>query len=142
MKRTHLTLSDGGWPIVVMAVVNMLLVLCIIFMLRNHISPYFGMNVKMASSSFVMGSLNRDDTRVLTIAAGDSPRFYFGAKYVAKHWDGLESELKAFAQESHNQITIVIVADESVTVGTLQRTVDLILALGYNCTVAARPPVH
>lgn len=142
MKRTHLTLSDGGWPLIVMAMVNMLLVLCIIFTLRYHITPHFGMNVRMASSSFVMGTLNKDDTRVLTITAGDSPCFYFATQAIPNAWDGLEQELKQLNAQSSHQYNIVIVADEAVTIGTLQRAMDLILTQGHNCTIAARPPAN
>ncbi len=140
MKRNRLTLSDGGWPIIVIASINLLLVLCIIFVLNNHTSPHFGMNVRMAESSFIMSNINRQATQVLTVAAGDTPRFYLGSKQINGTWAALEQELKTLREEQPNQTNIVLVADECVTVGTLQRMMDLMMTLGFNCTIAARPP--
>lgn len=140
MKQNRLTLGDGGWPIIVIATINLMLLLCIIFVLNNHASPHFGMNVRMASSSFVMSNLNRQETQVLTIAAGDTPRFYLGSQAITGSWEGLNTKLEQLREEQPDQTNIVIVADESVTVGNLQRMMDAILSMGFNCTIAARPP--
>ncbi|MFI3243699.1 MAG: biopolymer transporter ExbD [Akkermansia sp.] len=140
MKRDRISLGDGGWPLIVLAAINLMLLLCIIFVLQNHQSPHFGMNVRMASSSFVMGNMNRQETQVLTVAAGDTPRFFLGSKPIAGTWAGLNRELSRLREEQPNQINLIIVADESVTIGTLQRLMDEALILGFNCSIAARPP--
>ncbi len=140
MKRDRLTLSDGGWPLIVIAVINLMLVLCIIFVLQNHQSPHFGMNVRMAASSFVMGGMNRQEAQVLTVAAGDTPRFFMGSKPIKGSWSALNKELQVLRDEQPDRTNIIIVADESVTIGTLQRLMDEVLSAGFNCSVAARPP--
>ncbi len=133
-------MGDGGWPLIVLAVINMMLILCIIFVLKNHQSPHFGMKVRMAASSFVMGNMNRHEAQILTIAAGDTPRFFLGSQSITGSWTGLIKELHDLREEYPERINIIIVADECVTMGTIQRIMDEVLSMGFNCSVAARPP--
>lgn len=140
MKKAHLSLKDGGWPLIVIAGINLMLVLCIIFVLRNHISPHFGVNVRMMSSHYVMGMVDREQSLILTITAGDEPSYYLGNKKVEGGRKELNKTLEALNAEDEARHTIIIVADEAVSVGNLQAVTDIILAHGYTCTLAARPP--
>lgn len=138
MKR-RTSLSEGGFSIVIIAGINLLLLLCVCFVLQNHLAPRFGFNVHMASSHFVMRQLDRNDSKIITIGAGDYPRFYLGAEELRDGWNGVDRILTEWANTRGDRLTVVIVADAAVATGTTQKLMDKILKKGFSCTIASRP---
>ncbi len=139
MQRVRSTLPDLGFTLVLIAWANMLLLLCICVLLNNHTLPQFGFDIHSAESHFSMSSIDRTHTHIITISAGESPRFFLNMEELPSTWDGIQNTLKKLASEDASRTHIVIMQDEAVSVGTTQRLVDMILSEGYRCSLAARP---
>ena len=54
MRRVRSSLKNGGFPILVIALVNLFLVLCVCVLLSNHLVPRFGYSVQPQESHFVI----------------------------------------------------------------------------------------
>ncbi len=139
MQRVRSTLPDLGFPLVLIAWANMLLLLCICVLLNNHTLPQFGYDIHSAESHFSITTIDRTHTHIITISAGDKPRFFLNMEELPDSWEEIDASLKELSPEEASRTHIVIVQDEAVSAGTTQRLVDLILMNGYRCSLAARP---
>ena len=46
MRRVRSTLNEGGFPILAVAAVNLILILCVCLLLPNHLGPRYGYGVQ------------------------------------------------------------------------------------------------
>lgn len=142
MRRVRSTLNEGGFPILVVAVVNLFLILCVCVLLTNHLGPRFGYTVQPQESRFVIGAYNRDYTHIVSVAPGDSPRIYVGSELVRDGYEGFEKHLQEWKIKNPERVSVVLVLDKAVSSGICHRLTDMILAHGYSCSYAAVPTIE
>ena len=143
MRRVRSSLKNGGFPILVIALVNLFLVLCVCVLLSNHLVPRFGYSVQPQESHFVIGSYNRDYTHIVSVAPGDTPRIYVGAELVRGGYEGFDKFLRDWAPEGNpSKVSVILVLDKAVSAGVSQRLTDMILSHGYTCCYAAVPAIE
>ncbi len=141
MHRVKSTLPDSGFPIIIIAWANILLLLCVCILLNNHLIPQFGFDISQSESHFNISRVDRTQTHVISIAAGDQPRLFLDMQELPHSWDEIREELKKLSDDKPALTHIVIMQDEAVSIGTTQRLVDQILSLGYRCSLSACPAV-
>lgn len=139
MRRVRTSLKGNGFHIVVIALLNLFVLLCICVLLHHHRLPRYGANVRSAATHFVMGSYDRSNSHIITVTPGDVPRFFIEEKEVKEGLAGVEKILKSWDCAAPNRVTVVLVCDEAVAVGTMQRLADMVLMHGFTCTYAGRP---
>lgn len=142
MRRVRSTLKESGFPILVVAAVNLFLVLCVCVLLSNHLVPRFGYTVQPQESRFVIGSYNRDYTHIVSVAPGDTPRIYVGAELVRGGYDGFAGYLDKWKIANPSRVSVILVMDKAVSAGVAQRLTDMILSRGYSCSYAAVPAIE
>lgn len=139
MKRVRSSLKGNGFHIVVIALLNLFLLLCICVLLHHHRLPRYGANVRPAATHFVMGAYDRSTSHIITVTPGDTPRFFLEEKEIKGGLDGVEEILKTWDCASPNRVTVVLVSDEAVSVGTMQKLADMVLSHGFTCSFAGLP---
>lgn len=139
MRRINSTLRDAGFPIVVSAAANLVLLLCACVLFSNHLAPDYGVRVRPAATHFVMGSYDRSNMRIITIMPGEEPRFYIDSRLIQNGYFGVEQVLKEWDRPNPSQLTVILNADEAVPHGVLQRLTDMVLDHGFTCTFSGRP---
>ena len=142
MRRVRSTLKEGGFPILVVAAVNLFLVLCVCVLLSNHLGPHYGYTVQSQESHFVMGSYNRDYAHIVSVAPGDSPRIYVGSELVRGGYEGFEKYLDEWKDSNPSRVSVILVLDKAVSSGVSMRLTDMILSRGYTCSYAAVPAIE
>lgn len=142
MRRIRSTLKEGGFPILVVAAMNLFLVLCVSVLLSNHLGPHYGYVVQPQESHFVIGAYNRDYTHIVSVAPGDNPRIYVGSELVRGGYEGFEECLNEWHNEMPSRVTVILVLDKAVSSGVAQRLTDMILSHGYSCSYAGVPAIE
>lgn len=142
MRRVRSTLKEGGFPILVVAAVNLFLVLCICVLLSNHLGPHYGYTVQPQESHFMIGAYNRDFTHIVSVAPGDSPRIYVGGELVRGGYEGFEKYLDEWKGSNPSRVSVILVLDKAVSSGVSMRLTDMILSRGYTCSYAAVPAIE
>ncbi len=138
MKRIPVKLGSGGPTILVVAGINLFLLLCMCVLLATHLLPRYGFNVRPAASHFVMSSYDRNQTHLITITSGMPPSYYLEGKMIAGGLNGVEQQLSSWDCVSPARVVVLLVADEAVPSGDVQRLADRVLMHGFTCMVAAR----
>ena len=139
MRRVRSKLSDSGAPVIALAGVNLVLLLCLCVLLNTHRLPKYGLNVRPAESHFVMSQFDRSASHVVTITPGAPPRIFVEGKEVHGGSEGLEDELKSWNTGYPLRVSVIVVCDSAVPAGTLQGVVDRVLSHGFNCALSGRP---
>lgn len=142
MRRVRSTLKQSGFPILVVAGVNLFLVLCVCVLLSNHLGPRFGYTVQPQESHFRISSYDRDNTHIVSVAPGEQPRIYVGANLLRGGLDGFEQQLCSWDCPNPSRVTIILVLDKAVPSGVAQRLTDMILTHGFTCSYAAVPALE
>ena len=142
MRRVRSTLKEGGFPILVVAAVNLFLVLCVCVLVSNHLGPHYGHTVQPQESHFVIGAYNRNYSHIVSVAPGDSPRIYVGAELVRGGYEGFEKYLDEWKDSNPSRVSVILVMDKAVSSGVAMRLTDMILARGYSCSYAAVPAIE
>lgn len=139
MRRVRSTLRSTGSPILVIAGVNLFLVLCICVLLTNHLIPRYGFTVQPQDSHFVIGSYDRDQMHIVSVAPGNEPRIYVESELVRGGYDGFEKYLSSWDAPNPSRVSVVLVVDKAVAAGAVQRLTDMVLAHGFTCSHAGVP---
>lgn len=139
MRRIRSNLKGSGFAIIVLAGVNLFVLLCMCVLLTSYRAPRYGINLRPAESHFVLGSYDRSLSHIITITPGEIPRFYVENDEIQGGLDGMEDVLKSWENPNPSHVTVIIVCDEAVSIGTVQQLADMILSHGYNCAFFGRP---
>ncbi len=140
MKRIRSTkLGSGGPVILVVAGINLFLLLCMCVLLGTHVLPRYGVDVRPAESHFVMTTYDRNQTHLITVTAGMPPCYYLEGKLIPGGLNGVEEQLRAWDCSSPARVVVLVVADDVVPSGDVQRLVDRILLHRFTCVMAGRP---
>lgn len=142
MRRVRSTLKNGGSPIVVIAVVNLFLVLCIGVLLTNHLTPRYGVAVQPQETHFTIGAYDRDFSHIVSVAPGDVPRIYVGAELVQGGYEGFEAQLKTWDSANPSRTMVILVIDKAVPSGVVQTLTDMILLHGFSCSYSGVPALE
>lgn len=137
--RSHLSHS-GASPFYVSGAL-LLLVLCACVLLTNHAVPTFGVRVRPADSHFVIGGYDRSLSHIVTVLPGDTPRLYVSSLPVQGGLEGFAACLDSWKGDAPSRVSVILVVDEAVTAGLIQRLTDMILSRGFNCSFAGTPAV-
>lgn len=140
MRRVQSSLEGTGFAIVVIAGVNLFLLMCLCVLLAHHRTPRYGINVHPAASHFVMGAYDRSSSHILTVTPGESPRIFLEEEEVPGGLAGLENVLRRWdGVRPPSAVTVILMCDEAVAAGVVQRLTDAILSHGFTCVFAGRP---
>lgn len=142
MRRIRSRLNDSGHAALVASGVSLLLAVCSCVLLSHHLVPHYGLRIRPETSRYVMGGYDRSHTHIISIAAGDEPRFYDGSRLVENGMTGMEALLESWKDDAPSRTTVVLVADKAVSVGTVQHLADVVLSHGFNCNLGAVPSVE
>lgn len=141
MRKVRSRLTSGGGSILVLTGANLFILLCVCVLLSNHLVPRYGCRVNPSESFFVMGAYERENSHIVTITAGDSPRIYDGSYLIEGGIAGFGARLEEWKREValNTKLHVVLVPDRAVSSGTLQQITDMILSCGFTCSYAAVP---
>ncbi len=139
MKRIQSKLGGGGFSILVVAGINLFLLICMCVLLGNYMLPRYGVNVRPAASHFVMSAYDRSQSHLITISAGMPCNYYLEGNIIRNGLDGVEEQLRQWDCASPSRVVVLLVADEVVPSGDVQKLADRILLHGFTCMMAARP---
>ena len=139
MQRVHSQLKESGYPLVAAVALNLILLLVVIFVMRLHAQPRYGVDGTPAQSSYLMGQYDRSNTILITIALGDEPRFYMHSQEVEGGLRGVEEKLQAWEGSNQRRASVIIMQDECVPIGVTQKLINIVLECGFTCSLAARP---
>ncbi len=139
MRRIRSNLDGSGFAILVVAGVNLFVLLCMCVLLTSYSSPKYGVNVSPASSHFVIGAYDRSLSHIITISPGETPRFFLDDHEIPGGPDGLDRQLAEWDCHTPSRVTVIIVCDEAVAVGSVQQLADKILSHGFTCALYGRP---
>jgi hypothetical protein len=142
MRRVRTTLKQGGFPILVVAGVNLFLVLCVCVLLSNHLGPRFGFTVQPQESHFRIGAYDRDNTHIVSVAPGDVPRIYVGSTLLRGGYEGFEEQLRLWDCPTPSRVSVILVMDKAVSSGAAQRLADMVLSHGFTCSFAGVPALE
>lgn len=139
MRVPQDSLPDRGPVIVIVAVLSLMLALCIMALLPNHIVPRYGLLVRPAASHFVMGDYNRDTGHVVSVAPGDTPRVFVESEEVPGGVEGFEAYLARWDCATPSRVRVVLVMDAAVSAGTMHQLADMVIAHGFVCSFTGIP---
>lgn len=139
MRRARSQLKTGGFAIIILAGVNLFVLLCMCVLLTGYRAPVFGLNVHPADTRFIIGAYDRDNTHIITVTPGDTPRYFLRNREIPNGAEGLDAELAAWKTNSTTPVTVIIVCDEAASAGALQQVADKVLAHGHHCVIYGRP---
>lgn len=141
MRRIRSRLNDSGAAALAVSGVSLVLALCCSVLLVNHFVPCYGARVRPGTSRFIMGSYDRSQSHIVSIAAGETPRIYVGSELVPEGIRGLEPLLDAWKGNTPSRVMVVLMPDCAVSSGTVQQVVEMVMRRGMNCSIGAIPDI-
>lgn len=142
MKRVRSSLTGTGFAIIAIAGVNLFLLLCLCLILNTHRLPRYGVTVRPSESHFVMGNFDRSRTHIITMTPGDVPRLYVEDRAIPGGISGLEDILRQWDCPTPANVVVVLLCDEAVSSGTVQKVMDQVLLHGFTCAFSGRPALN
>lgn len=139
MRLIRSSLKGSGFTILIVAGVNLFLLLCMCVLLTSYRPLRHGVNISPSASHFVIHSYDRSLSHIITVAPGETPRFFLENDEISGGMDGIESLLSSWDRPIPSHVTVIIVCDEAVAVGSVQQLVDRILSHGFTCAFFGRP---
>lgn len=139
MRRVRSNLKGSGFAIIILAGVNLFVLLCMCVLLNSYRPPRFGINVRPAESHFIIGSYDRSLSHIITITPGETPRYFLEDREITEGLAGIDAVLDEWKCSTPSRVTVIIVCDEAVSVGSVQQLADKILTHGYTCAFFGRP---
>lgn len=139
MRRVRSNLKGSGFAMIILAGVNLFVLLCMCLLLTSYRAPRHGLNLRPATTHFVIGAYDRSQSHIITVTPGDPPRIYLEDREIAEGLEGVDEALDAWQTPTPAGVTVVIVCDEAVSVGVAQQLADKVLTHGYTCAFFGRP---
>lgn len=142
MRRVRSTLKGSGFAIIIMAGVNLFVLLCMCVLLTSYRPPRYGINMRPAASHFSIAAYDRSLSHIITITPGETPRFFSEDREVPNGIEGIDAVLDEWACPNPASVTVIIVCDEAVSVGSVQQLADKVMSHGYTCAFFGRPALN
>ncbi len=139
MRRIRSSLTGSGFAILIVTGVNLFLLLCMCVLLTSYRPLRHGVVISPASSHFIIPNYDRSLSHIITVAPGETPRFFLEDTEISGGMDGVENLLSEWDSPTPAHVTVIIVCDEAVAVGSIQQLVDKILSHGFTCAFFGRP---
>ena len=136
--KTRSTLPAGAFFIQVVVLLDLVVLVCVLTIMTSRVGMAY--EVKAPSSHFLMNIVG--DVEFISVTAGDQPAFYIGNRLIEGGLPGVSSELDRISREhgeNGSRMGIALRLDDSVSRALEQQLVDMVLAKGMTCYIAAEP---
>lgn len=133
-------IARRGVFIQVVVLLDLVVLVCVLTIMTSRVGMAYGYEVKAPSSHFLMNIVG--DVEFISVTAGDQPAFYIGNRLIEGGMPGVSSELDRISREhgeNGSRMGIALRLDDSVSRALEQQLVDMVLAKGMTCYIAAEP---
>ena len=139
--NTRSTLSTGAFFMQVVVLLDLVVLVCVLTIMTSRVGMAYGYEVKAPSSRFLMNIVG--DVEFISVTAGDQPAFYIGNRLIEGGLPGVSAELDRISRENEGdgggRVGIALRLDSAVSRALEQQLVDMVLAKGMTCYIAAEP---
>ena len=139
--KTRSTLPTGAFFMQVVVLLDLVVLVCVLTIMTSRVGMAYGYEVKAPSSRFLMNIVG--DVEFISVTAGDQPPFYIGNRLIEGGLPGVSAELDRISRENEGdgggRVGIALRLDSAVSRALEQQLVDMVLAKGMTCYIAAEP---
>ena len=139
--KTRSTLPTGAFFMQVVVLLDLVVLVCVLTIMTSRVGMAYGYEVKAPSSRFLMNIVG--DVEFISVTAGDQPAFYIGNRLIEGGLPGVSAELDRISRENEGdgggRVGIALRLDSAVSRALEQQLVDMVLAKGMTCYIAAEP---
>lgn len=139
--KTRSTLPTGAFFMQVVVLLDLVVLVCVLTIMTSRVGMAYGYEVKAPSSRFLMNIVG--DVEFISVTAGDQPAFYIGNRLIEGGLPGVSTELDRISRENEGdgggRVGIALRLDSAVSRALEQQLVDMVLAKGMTCYIAAEP---
>ena len=139
--KTRSTLPTGAFFMQVVVLLDLVVLVCVLTIMTSRVGMAYGYEVKAPSSRFLMNIVG--DVEFISVTAGDQPAFYIGNRLIEGVLPGVSAELDRISRENEGdgggRVGIALRLDSAVSRALEQQLVDMVLAKGMTCYIAAEP---
>ncbi|MCO8187362.1 hypothetical protein NKE62_10560 [Akkermansia sp. Marseille-P9185] len=139
--KTRSTLPTGAFFMQVVVLLDLVVLVCVLTIMTSRVGMAYGYEVKAPSSRFLMNIVG--DVEFISVTAGDQPAFYIGNRLIEGGLPGVSAELDRISRENEGdgegRMGIALRLDSAVSRALEQQLVDMVLAKGMTCYIAAEP---
>ena len=139
--KTRSTLPTGAFFMQVVVLLDLVVLVCVLTIMTSRVGMAYGYEVKAPSSRFLMNIVG--DVEFISVTAGDQPAFYIGNRLIEGGLPGVSGELDRISRENEGdgggRVGIALRLDSAVSRALEQQLVDMVLAKGMTCYIAAEP---
>ena len=139
--KTRSTLPTGAFFMQVVVLLDLVVLVCVLTFMTSRVGMAYGYEVKAPSSRFLMNIVG--DVEFISVTAGDQPAFYIGNRLIEGGLPGVSAELDRISRENEGdgggRVGIALRLDSAVSRALEQQLVDMVLAKGMTCYIAAEP---
>ena len=139
--KTRSTLPTGAFFMQVVVLLDLVVLVCVLTIMTSRVGMAYGYEVKAPSSRFLMNIVG--DVEFISVTAGDQPAFYIGNRLIEGGLPGVFAELDRISRENEGdgggRVGIALRLDSAVSRALEQQLVDMVLAKGMTCYIAAEP---
>lgn len=139
--KTRSTLPTGAFFMQVVVLLDLVVLVCVLTIMTSRVGMAYGYEVKAPSSRFLMNIVG--DVEFISVTAGDQPAFYIGNRLIEGSLPGVSAELDRISRENEGdgggRVGIALRLDSAVSRALEQQLVDMVLAKGMTCYIAAEP---
>lgn len=139
--KTRSTLPTGAFFMQVVVLLDLVVLVCVLTIMTSRVGMAYGYEVKAPSSRFLMNIVG--DVEFISVTAGDQPAFYIGNRLIEGGLPGVSAELDRIFRENEGdgggRVGIALRLDSAVSRALEQQLVDMVLAKGMTCYIAAEP---
>ena len=139
--KTRSTLPTGAFFMQVVVLLDLVVLVCVLTIMTSRVGMAYGYEVKAPSSRFLMNIVG--DVEFISVTAGDQPAFYIGNRLIEGGLPGVSAEWDRISRENEGdgggRVGIALRLDSAVSRALEQPLVDMVLAKGMTCYIAAEP---
>ena len=139
--KTRSTLPTGAFFMQVVVLLDLVVLVCVLTIMTSRVGMAYGYEVKAPSSRFLMNIVG--DVEFISVTASDQPAFYIGNRLIEGGLPGVSAELDRISRENEGdgggRVGIALRLDSAVSRALEQQLVDMVLAKGMTCYIAAEP---
>lgn len=139
--NTRSTLPTGAFFMQVVVLLDLVVLVCVLTIMTSRVGMAYGYEVKAPSSRFLMNIVG--DVEFISVTVGDQPAFYIGNRLIEGGLPGVSAELDRISRENEGdgggRVGIALRLDSAVSRALEQQLVDMVLAKGMTCYIAAEP---
>lgn len=139
--KTRSTLPAGALFMQVAVLLDLVVLVCVLTVMTSRVGMTYGYEVKAPSSRFLMNMVG--EVEFISVTAGDQPAFYIGNRLIEGGLPGVSAELDRISREhegsGNGRMGVALRLDSAVSRALEQQLVDMVLARGMTCYIAAEP---